>query len=99
MGPAKHTPGVWVANGNQIEAKSRLNTIICTTGGSGVQYATNGRPDEAKANAKLIAAAPDMVEALKGLLFAQQHLISQFDDADLDAVDKARTALAKAVQS
>lgn len=92
MSNGKHTPGPWKVgqSGNTIcDMGPAPHDRFCIAELGGIY-------GEKEANAKLIAAAPDMAGALKALLFAQQHLISQFDDADLDAVDKARAALAKA---
>lgn len=65
---AQHTPTPWFNNGCQVEAKTRLNTIICTTGGNGVQYAAK-TIEEAKSNAAFIVKAVNcheiMLRALK----------------------------------
>jgi hypothetical protein len=60
MNEAKHTPGEWIDRNAHIpHAAGEIysgNEFICTTSGN------------AKANAKLIAAAPDLLEACEKLL-------------------------------
>lgn len=60
-------------------------TMVCFEG---------GRTDSAAANASLIAAAPDLYEALKELI--DMDVAYQRGQKVSDAVDKARAALAKA---
>jgi L-fucose mutarotase/ribose pyranase (RbsD/FucU family) len=48
--------------------------------------------DEYKANARLIAAAPDLLEALKSMCEG----FSALKDSDFPALAKARAAIAKA---
>ena len=59
---SKHTPGPWIA-----EARSTLDTFydVTTLDGSGIAAIWDDSPGIAEANARLIAAAPDMVKALK----------------------------------
>lgn len=65
---SKHTPGKWTADGWTIHAENAArhdgnsNGAICVivTGGEDAW--------EEVANARLIAAAPDLLEALKGLV-------------------------------
>lgn len=44
---------------------------------------------------EVIAQRGELIAALKALLFAQQHLIGQFDSDDIAAVDAARAAIRK----
>ena len=53
------------------------------------------RPDEAAANAHLIAAAPDLLEACKLLGLIESNGITNFIDI-MPAVEAARAAVAKA---
>lgn len=68
MTPSKHTPGPWVVKGRLVEAPFRLDLGVAqaiagmTAGSRGASQIT---VPEAEANARLIAAAPDMLEALK----------------------------------
>ena len=83
----KHTPGPWKIgtpppNGEQTVGTDQGLMVAVATTGAGVQT---------KANASLIAAAPDLLEALKGLMALSDHRV------DLrDAAKAARAAIAKA---
>jgi hypothetical protein len=86
----KHTPGSWVidTNDNLIHANDARHTIVCS-------FAATLRNPSVMADARLIAAAPDMLEALKlcasvvaGNTMHKQGLV--------DALAAARAALFKA---
>ena len=83
----KHTPGPWKIgtpppNGEQTVGTDQGLMVAVATTGAGVQT---------KANASLIAAAPDLLEAPKGLMALSDHRV------DLrDAAKDARAAIAKA---
>lgn len=81
MSDSKHTPGPWIVDGptdNQI-VWSGPETRICFLAHH------NGRDDERDvANGNLIAAAPDLLAALK---LAKDH--SELEDEVLDIVDFA----------
>lgn len=92
---SKHTPGPWIIaeHGTKLTATHPLRKHqydIVT-----VHYAFERGQHEA--NAKLIAAAPDMAEALRGMvtLHEQRELVrgTSYDDV---RVEVARAALAKA---
>ena len=61
----KHTPGPWFAVGYQVEIESDTVADICTTNAN--LFGQGGLHDDARAmaNARLIAAAPDMLEMLE----------------------------------
>ena len=66
---AKHTPGPWditasVANDGRLIVENDLGLPVCAMSLRGVQ----GDAGKMSANAKLIAAAPDLLEALRGLV-------------------------------
>lgn len=75
-----HTPGPWIMQSKQKSARSRkwyehgetITVLGCETGYFGI--ATVGGPsnpdmqDTMRANARLIAAAPELLEALEALL-------------------------------
>src|SRR5437879_4477679 len=64
-----HTPGPWFANEEtygtppkvQVREKHGSGTLICMVGN------THASEDKILANARLIAAAPDLLEALKSI--------------------------------
>ena len=77
-----HTPGPWhLVNGTQIRsAKHQIAKVWMMRGSEGV------------ANARLISAAPEMLEALVAL-----HAVARVDrDEDYLAVTKAAAVIAKA---
>lgn len=109
MTHATHTPGPWVATGwNNLTVNAICGdwpdaneyTIVLMTGGPSLN---SGRQEleVMQANARLIAAAPDLLAALETLL-EQAKATSAWDDAQsgedqpmLDAVTAAQTAIAK----
>ena len=95
MSAVKHTPGPWVAqerSNSMIDIHHSLGAVkgAITLSLCRVQ-SRESWIEESKANARLIAAAPDLLEALLGLL-----------NADAPAIytprlwDSARAAVAKA---
>jgi len=84
----KHTPGPWHTGGQD-------DRIIYAADGFAVADATvfHGRPETH--NARLIAAAPELLDALKVLLSLHD---SQVDTADAwnVSMEEARTAISKA---
>lgn len=81
---AKHTPGPWVADGSEITTA----TWVC--GADGKRICTM-RPSFADwSNARLIAAAPELLEALK-------DLVARIDEYGSPiSASFARAAIAKA---
>lgn len=82
----KHTPGPWRANSSWIEGpKMALRVAV-------VDWPKRGcapkSADEAEANARLIAAAPDLLKALIGVVAVADRATVEFD--------RARAAIAKA---
>jgi hypothetical protein len=87
--PASHTPGPWRWNGTNKQPKA-----FCYLYGPDYDVAgcaLDGFTDNA-ANARLIAAAPDLLEACQWALSALDGLGLQ------SAEDKVRAALAQATQ-
>ena len=87
---AKYTPGPWLVNGVSVHTEDNQRIV-----GPGI-----GVPnEEAKANACLIATAPDLLEALKALL--EVSIEPGMQDIDAWKRDKrhaealARVAIAK----
>ena len=110
MSAAKHTPGPWVVEGGQqawSAAKGSIETVLggadgetvvaslCTGGG---RFSDNAAAlAQTKADARLIAAAPDLLEAcetllVEGLGVPLNSRTPLFDDV----VRNARAAIAKA---
>lgn len=99
----KHTPGPWQALPPKMGAAITIYaedgiTPICTTAsnGSPVTMAMH-RSGEVKANARLIAAAPELMEALQEATrclawHEEKHGVGM----DAKAVQAARAAIAKA---
>ena len=96
---ATHTPGPWTLHPTTIHPAVRsVGTPdagprrICTVG------SMNGNPVD-KANARLIAAAPELLEALKLAAHCLQwHAAQHPAGMDCKALEDARAAIAKATQ-
>lgn len=92
---SKHTPGPWYAVGGMVEIGNDELPDVCTCDpqlfGQGHLPTT---PEREYANARLIAAAPDLLEALKGMLSRTDgQAIYNFMEPQREA---ARAAIAKA---
>jgi hypothetical protein len=94
MSEAKYTPGPWWCNGDPVVATvSGARSIAFTD--------TKGGGAEDVANARLIAAAPDLleacVEAESMLESVRSHIAEHFPNgAVMPAFTKVRAAIAKA---
>jgi hypothetical protein len=91
---SKHTPGPW-AVGPDLEVFYALNGVEITRPLKLTSMA--GRTEEDRANARLIAAAPELLEALKVIASHWPHWASQMNvkQIDLDAIALVRSAIAK----
>ena len=94
-----HTPGPWRIKcgfpyrGGDINIVNRAGDYVCLVGGEQTTESEVARLD---ADAILIAAAPDLLEALQ---FLYSHIAVQYTDEDLATLPqciKARAAIAKA---
>lgn len=83
-----HTPGPWAANPDGLihAGKNRLHIA---------QAATIGMGHAAAANARLMAAAPDLLAALQALEWAVDG-VAYIQEEYAEQVEKARAAIAKA---
>lgn len=98
----KHTPGPWnISSANLYAVNARGRGIATAHGTDDVNYSDFFPPtEEASANARLIAAAPDLLEALMAcerelsLVWAHQGQIND----NRHAVN-ARAAIAKATNA
>ena len=99
---SKHTPGKWEADYEDDSVMYGGNMVAHV-------FAGLGRKGERKANARLIAAAPELLEACKGLLadidggaingalvLAGLHGMSESNDLTVERTNRARAAIAKA---
>jgi hypothetical protein len=93
----KHTPGPWHADGLEIWATKAVRFNLTTVGTPMIAavcaHADMEGGSPANANARLIAAAPDLLESL-------QEIVAAADGAGWSQLDatlaKARAAIAKA---
>ena len=80
----KHTPGPWVKDMNEVYGPENLPVADC-----------NGRTvQECNANARLIAASPDLLEALEGLVLEKDY--PGMSEPERQLHQAARAAIAKA---
>ena len=91
----KHTPGPWVAtvdeDGDNLSVRAESLPIVAGCGCCGSPWTAKAN---AKANASLIAAAPDLLEALElARPFVAESIPAMFGDGPLAKID---AALAKA---
>jgi hypothetical protein len=96
---AVHTPGPWYVEDEYVCAASAPSLGLCSVmnmdeGGDKGWF----RGPVTKANAHLMAAAPDLLAALQDLFGAELEKCMRFDghDDQLEAVERARAAVAKA---
>lgn len=82
MSEVRHTPGPW-----------KITAASFTIKAAAVGTVVYGNPDNPNrlADARLIAAAPDLLEALKGVLRVADRATTEFDAARA-AIAKATTA-------
>ena len=92
MPVTKHTPGPWKPACGARGTTCRHPAILCDGGQVG-NATWQGSEAATDANARLIAAAPDLLEALRGLLAAVQHSVCENSGP---AQDAASAAIAKA---
>lgn len=113
MSAAKHTPGPWEIDFSKtgypyaIKAPNEDNHKAGRVGISVLRWASFTMPSsaEALANARLIAAAPELLEALRGALKALDAIGDEMTVGErytnagqylLDSLAPARAAIAKA---
>ena len=94
MSEAKHTPGPWlIADASFVYAlnDSGYNRFWTNVTGGDLRKGESTSKVETEANARLIAAAPDLLDALQSII---EDIDSEFG-TDCD-YNKARAAIAKA---
>lgn len=95
-----HTPGPWAIEKDSkdiVKVRAYATVATCTTAGLWDSKRTQViSPEECMANARLIAAAPELLEALEEFY----HLIDDAHDGDrvftFELAQKAKAAIAKA---
>jgi hypothetical protein len=91
----EHTPGPWTLEISDVPQTNKPFCGICGADGAGIVYATLRAPGELIANARLIAAAPDLLAALQALHACHRGFSSSPDWGALD--DEARAAAESAI--
>ena len=102
----KHTPGPWIASDRDENYNYPFRTIMKPIDGGGhyriaqVGYPTSPADtvgaDERAANARLIAAAPDLLEAAKKVMMFIESLPYHGMDISTDIQESLRRAIVKA---
>ncbi|PCA96267.1 hypothetical protein [Pseudomonas aeruginosa] len=99
MSEKSHTPGPWVSRNNMVFGGKKC---ICSNVNAASPTPQNIAEDVAMsiANARLIAAAPELLEALQGMI---EVYGGQYNDdclpkssTELELIQQARAAIAKA---
>ena len=96
MSESKHTPGPWMATMANMITTANAHMELATV------WANPSRvhvpEEEAEANARLMAAAPDLLGSIVSLVDILDDYINARGDIDLDSLtlQPARAAIAKA---
>lgn len=94
MSETKHSPGKWTTLNQDgdiyIEAESRCAVVARIFAGVGNA--------EDEANAKLIAAAPDLLEALEAIMSIYPDRGDVMDRVNVNVIQMAKEAIKKATQ-
>lgn len=98
----QHTPGPWElwnhAETDQIAVGPKIGGVavadVCIANGQGI--VTHSTIDRGQANARLIAAAPELLAALEILLPIVESLVLDGEKEHFQAQEEARAAIAKA---
>lgn len=92
----KHTPGPWYIESEGNPVTKWISSKEDETGPVCVVFSRNGgKPSVVDANARLITAAPEMLDALRSMLKAFN--VPEIDSiVALSAVEKARAVVEKA---
>lgn len=93
---SKHTQGPWKVDGKTELCITDVDDLSRFIGSASIMGSNDNYKEvyeEAKANARLMAAAPDLLDALQNMTLMY---CDGFDYEDDDVVIKARAAIAKA---
>ncbi len=94
----RHTEGPWEFTEVHVYCyDDTRDEVICRLDGQEVNPAFLTQDDDQRtANARLIAAAPDLLAALEGLVEQLGDLLSRYNLEDYTALDAAHAAIARA---
>lgn len=92
MSEAKHTPGPWTAFSDEVNDHTNVVSIADRTR---LVLSLPGR-HKSDPDVRLIAAAPELLEALELILEALEEAVELFGCPDGTWVDKAKNAITKA---
>lgn len=113
----KHTPGPWIYGQNSFQKERDTaweigRSLQCEAAGGGISGLSRIEGDcdyflaageMSEANARLIASAPELLEALQQLIMCAEYAdetgyVADVGFVDIDSIhDKARAAIAKAI--
>jgi len=96
---SEHTPGPWIAVGTWVEVENDNIPDICICGPNDIGQGNLARTDkEIMANARLIAAAPELLEALQSFERTMWWSRHSFEVLEKDSTMRQmfRAAIAKA---
>lgn len=94
MSNTKHTPGPWINTKEQGKLFGSFNAVNDEANKVTIAIVYGSNIEEAEANAKLIAASPDLLEALDELLNCDYTSGTHLYTAQL----KAKAAIKKAIE-
>lgn len=96
----QHTPGPWIIDGQLIYAldeTGRVNRFTASVQGGWItRRGERVSETELNANARLIAAAPDLLAALRAAMHVLEY--TQVTDSAVARYEQARAAIAKATE-
>ena len=88
MAKSAHTPGPWKYEGDEVYSPAAYQSVCMVL-----------LTDDAAANGALIAAAPELLQALQGLLYAPWDRDALMGGSlQMQAMANARAAIAKAIE-
>lgn len=93
---SKHTPGPWIVN---HESSDVGELKLSVEAGDEYFIAQVDEGMHQQGNARLIAAAPELLSALKDIIGWVPGAASWHTDAPIKAVERARAAIAKATRA
>src|SRR5690625_1957633 len=94
---SKHTPGPWTFSGQKGPVGICIKAQVWDSEGYNLSVMKSTEdPEEATANARLVAAAPDMLEALNEMVISFDILDIETDSLQREAIRNSKEAIKKA---